>query len=239
MSAVCGSARLRLGRRGRVGRSDGSRRRPVLMTRRRWVARFSAVLAVAVASPGLSVAAAQDRDGPVTDPFEMGRIAGAVDVRDLDEPEDASADQVARRLETANELGDFSHPPLQGDALAKAELARAVDIEARRAEVDRSFDRSRADKVEGATTANAEVFRNGDGTRTAVLSDGKVRFQDDQGAWVDYDLSLDREPSGALVAGASDVPVTVSDDPQAGQVTVGEGDAQVVFGLPSAAAGAE
>ena len=199
------------------------------------------VLSAALLASTLSAAEAEpvpDEAEEATSPFDVERVGERVDVRDVEEPASLDGGRVERRLTTADELGDFSNPPLQGDALAKAELARATDIAAGRLPKDDSFDPDRSEKVDSATTSQAEVFDNSNGTRTAVLSAGRERFRDPSGDWVDLDLATTESASGGFRAAASDLDVEIPRDPsKEGLVVAGHGDARVIVGVPSSLEG--
>ncbi|MEO7573502.1 MAG: DNRLRE domain-containing protein, partial [Acidimicrobiales bacterium] len=192
-------------------------------------------MAAAVMASGLAVAAAAPpQEEPAQEPFAMERVGEAQNVRELD-PLDSGQDRpVERVLETGEELGDFSNPPLQGEELAQAEYDLAADLAAGRVEKDQSFDPRTSDKVASATTAQAEVFDNGNGTRTAVLGAGPERFKDATGDWVDFDLTPKASADGSYRATASDLDVSVPADPEAdGLVVMSRAEEMVGFGVPS------
>ena len=197
---------------------------------------LAVVGAAALAASSLSAvgAASPPQSEADPEPFRMERVADAKGVVDLEPLESPSGRPATREVETAAELGDFSNPPLQGDALARAELGLATDIAAGRTPKDDSFDAERSDKLEAETTRQIEVYENGNGTRTAVLSAGPERFKDPDGQWVGYDLTPARADDGSHRAAASDLDVTVPADPaKDGLVVARHGDDAVAFGLPA------
>ncbi|MEO7573675.1 MAG: hypothetical protein ABIX10_14690, partial [Acidimicrobiales bacterium] len=105
-------------------------------------------MAAAVMASGLAVAeAAPPQEEPAEEqPFAMERVGEAQDVRELGPLDSGEGRPVERVLETGEELGDFSNPPLQGEELAKAEFDLAADLAAGRVERDQSFDPATSDK---------------------------------------------------------------------------------------------
>lgn len=71
------------------------------------------------------------------------------------------------------------------------------------------FDPQRSVVVESLTTPTRLVFEDPSGSRTAVVSGGPVRSQDEDGNWNPIDLSLVKDPSGVLHPVNGSVPVSV------------------------------
>lgn len=98
-----------------------------------------------------------------------------------------------------------------------------------------SFDAENSTVIESETTTTRLVFANPDGTRTAKLSAGPVRYQDGSGTWRDIDLSLVARPDGWFdAAGASQsarVPGTLS---AAGVVVAPTSAGDVIVSHPEA-----
>lgn len=152
--------------------------------------------------------------------------------------------------------GDFSNAPPTASRrfTQRPVLAKGV-----------GFDGSRSVRDDTLTSASTEVFSNPDGTETARVAAGAVRFKGTDGVWYGYDLRLQPAasvPSGSasvaapgdgavvsggdLVARASDVGVSISADPStglgrlatpAGVVTLGVPDVAGTLGAPVIDAG--
>lgn len=162
-----------------------------------------ATLAWAV-SPTVAVVAQEQEEGPGFERRAVAPLPAGAGERELEVPE-----------------GDFTDPPLQG---ARALLAAE--------ERESSFDPETSVVVEGETTETRLVYENVDGSRTAVVSAGPVRFEED-GEWREIDLGL-VEGDGELVPEAARSGVTFPSDAGADGVAVHEtslGD--VVVGVPS------
>ncbi|WP_307874757.1 DNRLRE domain-containing protein [Frankia nepalensis] len=81
-------------------------------------------------------------------------------------------------------------------------------------------------EVESARTDNASVFRNPDGTYSTEVSTEPVRFQDDQGEWVEVDTGLEERGGGGYEARSVAAPVEiaeVADDGELARIELGEG----------------
>jgi hypothetical protein len=114
----------------------------------------------------------------------------------------------------------FSHPPLYGERLLEAIAADRKQGSA--------FDPETSVLQPSLTSPTQEVFRNLDGTYTAMVTPTPTRFRDD-GAWRDIDLSLTRGANGDITPTASPVNLSVPADPAGGLVRA-DG---LAFGVPS------
>jgi RHS repeat-associated protein len=118
---------------------------------------------------------------PVIGVYGLGSSATAISPRDLS----AISSEAPKPAEPARPKGDFSRGPVtysRPAGMLKPEVKRT------------GFDPQRSRIVGSLTNPQRQVFENPDGSRTAKLSSGPVRFRDAQGAWTDIDLSL--RPSG-------------------------------------------
>ena len=57
---------------------------------------------------------------------------------------------------------------------------------------------------EGSVTGSYREFKNPDGSRTAEVASGPVRFKNSRGVWVDYDMTLVAGPRGGFVPASAD-----------------------------------
>ncbi len=144
----------------------------------------------------------------------------AVDVAWVAPPEPAQAAQARRSAEELPALPS-DPPPSQAPEIPKGDYRGHPEPEGklRTGTPVPAFDPSKATELPELTTPVQRVFRNPDGTETAVVHAAPVRFQDPSGAWRDIDLTLVEQPDGTLAAKAS--PLDIRFGPKgAGDVAV-------------------
>ncbi|MBL7496454.1 DNRLRE domain-containing protein [Frankia sp. CNm7] len=93
-------------------------------------------------------------------------------------------------------------------------------------------------EVQAARTDNASVFRNPDGTYSTEVSTEPVRFQDEQGRWVEVDTGLEEQSGGGFEAKSVAAPVEIAaaaDDAELARIELGDG-LSAGFALEGAAA---
>lgn len=98
-----------------------------------------------------------------------------------------------------------------------------------------SFDPEESVLDEEETTATRAVYDNADGTRTAVVSPGAVRFREG-GEWRDIDLNLIEGADGALAPKESPSEVVFPSNPAQGMAVHRSPAGPIVIGLPSVVA---
>lgn len=119
----------------------------------------------------------------------------------------------------------------------------------------KGFDAQRSVRDDAKVGPAFEVFDNPDGTSTAVLTSGAVRFRASDGAWRDYDLRVQPQSAAKsaetvvqpvaesgvvrspedLVARASDVAAAIAADPTDGLARLGTPLGPIVVGAPDVA----
>lgn len=95
-----------------------------------------------------------------------------------------------------------------------------------------SFDPGESVLDEEETSATRAVYDNADGTRTAVVSPGAVRFREG-GEWRDIDLELVEEADGALAPKQAPSDVVFPSDPSEGMAVHHSSAGPIAVGLPS------
>lgn len=147
--------------------------------------------------------------------------------------------------EATVQKGDFSNAP---------PTASEVGLKFPELKSDQGFDPAKSVRDDAKTSATSEVFTNPDGTQTARVSAGPVRFKGPDALWHGYDLRLqtaDNVPldsplvaaprkgvvdsAGDLVAHASDVGASLSDDPARGLGRVASAVGEFSVGVPDVA----
>lgn len=90
-------------------------------------------------------------------------------------------------------------------------------------------------EVLGKRTESAQLFANPDGSETAVMATGPVRFRDGKGAWHDIDLTTRASADGSVTATAAEQAATLPST-AAGGVTVPSSAGPITITHPGAAA---
>jgi len=137
--------------------------------------RRSAILGVAAIALGASLSGVA---APVA-----AQVPKLKPVRDLP----ALRSEPVPKTKPETPVGDFRDPPPH-----PAELG-----ERRPVPKGAAFDPARSTPLDDQTTPTRRLYRNPDGTTTALVSTDAVRFQDGAGKWVEADLSLVAAPTGA------------------------------------------
>ena len=99
------------------------------------------------------------------------------------------------------------------------------------------FDPATSKRLPEESDATTDVFANLDGSRTAVVHQGRSNFQDDKGAWLPIDTALVPGADGDLQPKAHDLDISIAqhaDDESLVSVAVDD-DHKVAFGLEGAA----
>jgi len=124
--------------------------------------------------------------------------------------------------------GDFVNAPL-GDPATQTASGGSVRLRKKGA----GFDEAKSTEIAALTSATRKIFANPDGTRTAKLSSGPVRFLR-EGAWVEIDNAPVADVSGLLRPKASPLATAVKATAVGDLVVVGDGASRVVIAHPDA-----
>ena len=128
-------------------------------------------------------------------------------------------------LQPQQPTGDFSNPPpTAGQAASVVGQSKPS-----------AFDPLKSNPLPALTTPTRAVYKNLDGTRTAIITPHPTRFQDATGAWQTIDLALLARAGGVLAATADpSAPVLAAQSSSGTLVTIPTAAGIVGFAHPDA-----